>query len=268
MKNSSLILLAAILVLPACTGLGIATGVGASAGVAAAQEGGIGGAVTDTRIRLQINELWFRHDVDMFRKVGLTVNQGRVLLTGTVQNPEHRVEAVRLAWQPEGVKQVINEIRVADSDGITGFARDAWITTRLRTQITFEKNVLSINYSIDTVSGIVYLMGVARSQQELNKVIQIARTIPDVKQVVSYVKLLGQQIGEPAPASYNDTSYESSSPPPANDYNYAPPADTGYHDAYPPAGSSYEGGGYAQPDYEKPGYHGIEAEPLPLVPQP
>jgi hypothetical protein len=110
-----------------------------------------------------------------------------------VQNPEHRVEAVRLAWQPKGVKQVINEIRVAKSEGITGYAKDAWIATSLRTKMTFDKEIKSINYTIDTVAGTIYLMGVAQSQLELNRVVQLGRTIKGVKGVVSYVKLSGLQ---------------------------------------------------------------------------
>ena len=70
----------------------------------------------------------------MFTKLDLTVNQGRVLITGVVQDPKHRVEAVRLAWQPTGVVQVINEVKVADSEGIIGFAKDAWISGRIRTK--------------------------------------------------------------------------------------------------------------------------------------
>ena len=182
-------LLLSVLVLPSCAGLLV--GAGASTGIAAAQEGGISRAASDARIQLEINELWFRYDVETFRKLDLTINQGRVLITGVVQDPEHRVEAVRLAWQPKGVKQVINEIRVADSEGLVGFAKDTWITTRLRTALTFDRSVLSINYSIDTVQGTVYLMGFAQSREELNRVIETARTINGVNGVVSYVKFVG-----------------------------------------------------------------------------
>ncbi len=178
----------------ACTPLGMATGAAAGVGTAASKEGGIGGAFTDAGIKAKINDAWFQYDLDTFSKLSTTVNQGRVLLTGVVQNPEDRVEAVRLVWQVPGVKQVMNEIRVADSEGAPGFVRDTWITTRLRTALTFEKNVQSLNYSIDTVQGVVYLMGVAMNQQELDKVTQIARRIPNVKQVVSYVKMIGEPV--------------------------------------------------------------------------
>ena len=195
----------------ACTFAGVATSVGAVGGIAAAREGGLKQSAIDTRIAFEINDLWFRHDVDMFRKLDMTINNGRVLLTGVVQNPEHRVEAVRLAWHPEGVEQVINEITVADSDGITGFARDAWITGRLRTALMFNKNVLSVNYNIDTVKRVVYLMGWAQSQAELDRVISIAQNIADIEQVVSYVKLVGER-DEPVARS-TITSQQYARPP-------------------------------------------------------
>jgi osmotically-inducible protein OsmY len=196
-KSNSFVLALALMAAIAgagCSPIGMAAGAGASLGIAAAQEGGISSAATDLRIKATISEKWFSYKVDTFTKLNLTVDQGRVLITGTVQNPDDRVEAVRLAWQVNGVKQVINEIRVAQSEGVAGFVKDGWITTRLRTAITFEKNIQSINYSIDTVNGTVYLMGVARSQSELDSVISIARTIPNVKQVISYVKPMGQPV--------------------------------------------------------------------------
>ncbi|MFP4313874.1 MAG: BON domain-containing protein [Alphaproteobacteria bacterium] len=186
------------LLISGCSLAGTATGIGASLGIAASQEGGISRAASDLRIQAEINDLWFRSDVDAFVKLDLTVNQGRVLVTGVVQDPEQRVEAIRLAWQPGGVKQVINEIQVADSEGIIGFAKDAWISTRLRTALTLDKDVQSINYSIDTVNGVVYLIGAAQNQAELNRVIETARTISNVRRVVSYVKLVGKDIAQTA----------------------------------------------------------------------
>ncbi|MCI5060862.1 MAG: BON domain-containing protein [Alphaproteobacteria bacterium] len=186
--------LLSLLCLNACTGLGIVTGAAAVTGIAAAQEGGLKRAYNDTMIKAQINDAWFKYDVDTFGKLETTINQGRVLITGVVQDPEHRVEAVRLAWQVDGVQQVINEIRVAESAGIRGFVKDSWITSKLRANLTFDRGVQSVNYSIDTVQGIVYLMGVAQNQVELNRVIETARTIKGVKQVVSYVKLAGEPL--------------------------------------------------------------------------
>lgn len=193
-KNSSLVLCVVTLTLAAtlqqaCTPIGAAVGAGATVGTAASREGGIGQTWTDTRIQAYINDAWFRHDTEMFRALDLTVREGRVLITGKVQKPEHRLDAVRLAWQAPGVRQVINEIRIENSDGVSGYARDSWIATQLRTKMVFDRDIQSINYSFDCVGGIVYLMGVARDQEELNRVINHARGISYVKEVVSYVRL-------------------------------------------------------------------------------
>lgn len=198
MNIKKTILLASLVIpltqLSACGAVGLAAGAGAAVGIASQQEGGVASAASDVRIKAMIADKWFKYKVDTFSKLSTTVDQGRVLITGVVQNPDDRVEAVRLAWQVDGVKQVINEIRVADGEGVPGFVRDTWITTRLRTALTLDKNVGAINYTIDTVQGTVYLMGVARNQAELDRVIETARSIPNVKQVVSYVKPLGEAV--------------------------------------------------------------------------
>lgn len=188
----------ALVVLASCSPVGAVAGAGAAVGVAVAKEGGIKETVSDLRIKAGISDKWFKYDLKMFSKLNLTVNQGRVLISGVVQNPDDRVEAIRLAWQIEGVEQVINEIRIADSTGIGGYVKDQWITTRLRTALTFDRQVQSINYSIDTVQGTVYLMGVAQSQAELNHAIEVARTVPHVKQVISYVKMAGETMEKQA----------------------------------------------------------------------
>ncbi len=225
-----------VLVSLAVSGCGLAVGAGASVGVAAAQEGGLKRAARDARIQAEINDLWFKSNMDMFTKLDLTVNQGRVLITGIVQNPEARVEAVRLAWQPKGVSQVINEIRVDKPETFESYARDTWISTRLRAQLTFDRSVQSINYTIDTVQGTVYLMGTAQSQRELDRVIRVARTIPNVKQVVSYVKIRAPS--QPAPAA-------------ASAGAKMPPADDTYNAQGGTGGQGIEG-----------------SEPVPLVPEP
>lgn len=183
------------LAMSACSPLGIATGAGAATGIAAAREGGIRASVSDARINAAISDKWFKYDLDTFAKLNITVNQGRVLLTGVVQDPEDRVEAVRLAWQVNGVEQVINEIRIADSEGLSGYIKDTWISAQLRTKMTFDRDIQSINYSVDTVQQVVYLMGVAHTQEELNRVKALSRSISGVKQVVSYVKMAGPDKG-------------------------------------------------------------------------
>lgn len=197
MKAISFVLLGFLLfsapVLTGCTATGVAVGAGATAGVAAASEGGIRNSVRDTAIRLEISDLWFKKDTDLFSRLNITVQDGRVLLTGIVKNADDRVDAVRLAWQAKGVTQVINEIQVReDGRSWKSFANDNWIATKLRAKITFDKYIQSINYGIDVVEGVVYLMGVGQDQKEVDRVIDQARNVAGVTQVISYVRLRGE----------------------------------------------------------------------------
>ncbi len=236
--------ISSLFLLSGCVGL--VAGGAAAVGVASVKEGGLRGSASDLRIQTEINDLWLRQDIKIFTKLDLTVNQGRVLITGIVQNPEHRVDAVRLAWKVKGVKQVINEIKVADSTGVTGFLSDAWISARIRTGITIDKNVQNLNYTIDTVDGVVYLMGSAQSREELHRVVERARTTNGVDRVVSYVKIIGEDV--PATVSSITEPAVRSQPPSAMTpiYDEDPMVSTA------PAGVAINNG----PD--------IQSEPLPL----
>lgn len=175
--------------LAGCSPAGVAVGAGASAGVAAMQERGIKGAVSDTKIRLQINDKWLKADEVMYRKVNLQVQEGRVLVTGLVPSEEMRAQAVRLAWQADGVQEVINEIEIGDLS-VGQLATDTWISTQLKSDLLLDSEIYSINYSIETVAGTIYLIGIARSQAELDRVVNYARNLGGVREVVSYVRVM------------------------------------------------------------------------------
>ena len=181
--------------LPGCVGTAGFTS--ATVGVAAMEERGLSGAVDDTVLRIRINTIFAENDERLWRKVGLQVHNGRVLLTGALETAEMRLEAVRLVWQADGVSEVINEIQITASDGLAGFARDTWISGRLKSELLFDEKVSSINYSIETVKGTVYLIGVAKNKKELERVINRARALDYVKKVVSYVKLVDKATAKP-----------------------------------------------------------------------
>ncbi len=167
----------------------VVVGAGAAVGVTAAQERGVKGALADTEIRLEINHLWFQESTSLYGKVNLQVQEGRVLLTGNVPDPEARLSAVRLAWQAEGVSEVINEIEVRDTSALLDAARDEWISAELKARILVDRAIVSINYSIETVNQVVYLIGIAQSQAELDRVIAYAKDIAYVRRVISYVRV-------------------------------------------------------------------------------
>ena len=186
----------------------IVAGGAASTGYVAGQERDFGTQVNDTVIKTRITEKWAGFNRDMARQLTLSVYDGRVLVTGLASNPEWKTDAVRLAWEVKGVKEVNSEIELAANQGISDSARDEVITTRLRSAILLDGQIRSVNYTIDAVNGSVFLSGSARSQAELDKVTNYARNIPNVKRVVSYVRI---RTGEPAPPA---SATPQDSPPP------------------------------------------------------
>lgn len=126
-----------------------------------------------------------------FSHVNVKVNEGRVLLAGHVHALPARIDAVRLAWEVEGVREVINDIKVShdERNKAAHYSRDTWITTQVKSKLLFAENIKSSNYSIDTVGGVVYIMGIADSKEELAKVTDIARKVDHVKKVVSHIRL-------------------------------------------------------------------------------
>ena len=164
-----------------------AVGTSAWLATAASEERSIKSAATDLAIRTRINGLWFDHNEALSTRVDISISEGRVLLTGRVPTQQERLSAVRLAWKASGVKEVINEIQVSGTKGASKFARDSWISAQLKTILALDEKVNSINYSIDTVGGAVYLMGIAVSEEEVERVRNHARQIKYVRRVVNYV---------------------------------------------------------------------------------
>jgi len=181
------------LVLIGCSPMGIiaGTGAGVAIGTNASQERGIGGAARDAQIRFEINEKWVRLNSDLIKTLNLQIYEGRVLVSGVVRDMRLQEDAVRIAWQPPAVREVINEIELRDSGGIQEHMEDKWIATQIRAKFLFAKNIFSLNYSVESVGGTVYLLGLAQDQNELDLVQQAARTTARVKKVVSHILIKG-----------------------------------------------------------------------------
>ncbi|MBT4880493.1 MAG: BON domain-containing protein [Alphaproteobacteria bacterium] len=187
-----------LLFLSACEPVALVS-TGATVVNTSAQERGFSGFVSDSDIRVQINYTWFKKNVDMYRQVNLSVQSGRVLLTGAVSNEEAKEDAMRLAWQADGVREVINELDVSDEQTIGESISDAWISTQIRSELIFTEDVSSSNYTVHTENGVVYLLGVALNPEELDKVIEAARTTSGVVKVVNYVRSLDDPIFKTKP---------------------------------------------------------------------
>jgi osmotically-inducible protein OsmY len=186
----------------------LAIGAGAATGAAVVQERSVGANLDDTTIRLNIEGLLLKEGGPLAEQVGVEVSEGRVLLTGAVRTPDDRVKATMISWRSAGVTEVINEIQVTDKSSLGNLAKDTWITTKLRARILADTQVNDLNYTVETVNGVVYLIGIAASQQELDRVTGYARNISSVQKVVNYVRVKGGAAAVPpqtsAPISARD----------------------------------------------------------------
>lgn len=199
--------LSVLLLATACAPAIVAGGAGTVAAVTS--ERGLGGTFDDIGIKTGIQKRWFEKDADLVKRLDLTVQEGRVLITGIARDPQQKLLASQVAWEAEGVREVINEAKLDGNMTFSSYSKDTWITTKLRTFLTFDGDVAGRNYTIETVNNVVYLMGYARSQDELNRVTNHASSISGVEKVVSYVRV-GNEANMPV-SSTTSSSVDNSS---------------------------------------------------------
>ena len=155
----------------------------------AKEERTVGTFIDDTVIAARLKNLYFNNNEKIFFNVDVEVNEGRVLLTGTVETSDIRIEATKLAWGTSDVVTVINEIQISDNDNILDYADDLVITTKINAKLLINKEINNLNYNIDTVNKIVYVIGIAQNKNELENVIDIINSVYGVKEVINYVRL-------------------------------------------------------------------------------
>ena len=145
--------------------------------------------VEDTIILAQLKNKYFSNNENIFFQVSVDVLEGKVLLTGAVEQIDERIEATKLAWGIDGVIEVINEIQISNDENIIDYADDLIMKTKINAKLLLEKDILNLNYSIEVVNGIVYLIGIAQNQEELDAVINISKDTYGVQNVINYVRL-------------------------------------------------------------------------------
>lgn len=188
--NPKFKILSSFIILASLNGCIAAAGVAGVQGVSTAtQERSFGERIDDNGIALSINNKFIQKDKDLFASVATDVKEGRVLLTGKVADPITKKDAEELVWQVSGVREVINEITLSNEESFGNFMSDAWISNQIRTRMLFTEGVQSNNFGVQTVDRVVYLMGIASTEQEMKVAIEIARRTKDVQKVVSHIIL-------------------------------------------------------------------------------
>lgn len=192
-KLSIVSLLAVLLVTTSCVETVILGS--AATGTVVARDKSLKNTTSDISISTKVATKFLIHGLKNYGdSVDVTVNEGRVLLTGIVRDVEKAKSASKLAWEVKGVKEVIDEIQVRDNDYVhlKDYAialNDYRITSVIESKMLFDDKILTLNYQTTTVAGTVYFLGVAQSSAEKNKLLSIASKVRGVKQVVDHVLL-------------------------------------------------------------------------------
>ncbi len=122
--------------------------------------------------------------------VSTQVLDGRIFITGKVDEPEEKLKITKLAWEIEGTRSVKNDLKIKETFNFKQSAKDVLITSQLRTALIFNKKIKSANYSIDTYKKKIYIYGIAETEEEQLLVIDEAKQILDVEDVISSILLV------------------------------------------------------------------------------
>ena len=125
-----------------------------------------------------------------FLSIKTKVLDGRIFITGKVDNPEEKLKITKIAWETSGVRSVRNDIKIREKFNFKQSAKDTLITSQLRAALIVNKNIKSNNYQIDTYKKIIYIYGIARDRDELEIVVDEANSILDVNKVIASILLV------------------------------------------------------------------------------
>ena len=177
-----------------CTGcLPLVVGAGAGGTIIAAQRKGVSGVVSDATIRAQIRKQWLQSSYPLLRHLSLSVEDGCAVITGRIPSIDMALEACKLVLNVQGIRSVHDHTEVSEQDrSFSCYLCDISITSRLRTQVLMDRHLASFSYGFRTYDRVVYIMGIARTSDELHRVIAYAKGISRVRKVVNYAQVAPQ----------------------------------------------------------------------------
>ncbi len=150
----------------------------------------VGTQIDDSIMQKNLSARIVLYDKKFLISVKSKVLDGRIFLTGKVDDPEEKLKLTKMAWETDGVRSVRNDIKVKEEFNFKQSAIDILITSQLRTALILNKSVKSSNYQIDTYKKKVYLYGIAISSDEKKEVITEAKNITDVEDVIASILLV------------------------------------------------------------------------------
>ena len=150
----------------------------------------LGTQIDDSIIDKSVDTRLLLLDKSYFLSVSTQVLDGRIFITGKVDNPEEKLKITKLAWETEGARSVKNDLKIKEKFNFKQSAKDVLITSQLRTALIFSKKIKSANYNIDTYKKKIYIYGISETKDEREEVIKEAKEILDVEDVVASILLV------------------------------------------------------------------------------
>ena len=123
-------------------------------------------------------------------KLSVKVLDGRIFLAGKVDEPEEKLKISKMAWETKGARSVKNNIAIKQKFSFKNVATDALITAQLRVALILNKNVKAANFNIDTINQKTYIFGIAHNENEKKEIIQEAKQIVDLKELVTSILMV------------------------------------------------------------------------------
>ena len=189
MKNKLLIFILMSFILTGCVGVGSKGLFGTGVSVALDPRT-VGTQIDDSIMQKTISAKILTRDKKYLLSVKTKVLDGRIFITGKVDNPEEKLIITKLAWETKGARSVRNDIKIKEEFKFKQSAKDVLITSQLRTALILNKNIKSTNYQIDTYKKKIYVYGIALTLEEKDLVISEAKEILDVDDVVASIILV------------------------------------------------------------------------------
>ena len=189
MKNNFILILITGIILSACAGVA-SKGIFGTGVSVALDPRTVGTQIDDSIMQKNLSARMLVKDKKYLLSVKSKVLDGRIFMTGKVDNPEEKLQLTKLAWETKGVRSVRNDIKIKEEFNFKRSAKDILITSQLRTAFILNKNIKATNYQIDTYKRKIYVYGIALTIEEKDLVISEAKEIVDVEDVIASIILV------------------------------------------------------------------------------
>ena len=189
MKNRIFIILSILVLLSGCVGVSSKGLFGTGVSVAFDPRS-VGTQIDDSIMQKNLSARILLLDKKYLFSINSKVLDGRIFLTGKVEDPEEKLKLTKMAWETDGVRSVRNDIKVKEEFNFKQSAKDLLITSQLRTALIMNKNIKATNYQIDTYKKKIYLYGIAITSDEKENVLDEAKKIKDVQDVIASILLV------------------------------------------------------------------------------